>query len=235
MRKILYSFFAILFISSQSLLAAGYIATYSMKVSNPAAYVEAMDELMSSKWGKDFPAAVSIHSYAFNGYDDATHVVVLNYNDVESAGKGTASFVDPTFQNFLAKTSSIVENVEQSLSMKLMGGGNQDPENNQVYTVYRMKVKDPASYAKAYAKVTKAQEEAGNVAGSYGLRAQMGGSVNYYTHYAFTSAGSMTEAMQAAETLYSSDSFAEFSKEVDGNREIRNISIIQTVKTYNNN
>ena len=156
MRKILYSFFAILFISSQSLLAAGYIATYSMKVSNPAAYVEAMDELMSSKWGKDFPAAVSIHSYAFNGYDDATHVVVLNYNDVESAGKGTASFVDPTFQNFLAKTSSIVENVEQSLSMKLMGGGNQDPENNQAYTVYRMKVKDPASYAKAYAKVTKA-------------------------------------------------------------------------------
>ena len=63
----------------------------------------------------------------------------------------------------------------------------------------------------------------------------MGGSVNYYTHYAYTSAGSMTEAMQSAETLYSSDSFAEFSKEVDGNREIRNISIIQTVKTYNNN
>ena len=41
----------------------------------------------------------------------------------------------------------------------------------------------------------------------------------------------MTEAMQSAETLYSSDSFAEFSKEGDGNREIRNISIIQTVKT----
>ena len=98
-----------------------------------------------------------------------------------------------------------------------------------------MKVDDAASYAKAYSKVTKAQEEAGNVVGSYGLRAQMGGSVNYYTHYAFTSAGSMTEAMQSAETLYSSDSFAEFSKEVDGNREIRNISIIQTVKAYNTN
>ena len=119
--------------------------------------------------------------------------------------------------------------------MKLISGGNYDPENNQVYTIYRMKVDDAASYAKAYSKVTKAQEEAGNVAGSYGLRAQMGGSVNYYTHYAFTSAGSMTEAMQSAETLYSSDSFAEFSKEVDGNREIRNISIIQTVKAYNTN
>ena len=235
MRKILYSFFAILFISSQSLLAAGYIATYSMKVSNPAAYVEAMDELMSSKWGKDFPAAVSLHSYAFNGYDDATHVVVLNYNDVESAGKGTATFVDPTFQKFLAQTSSIVEAVEQSLSMKLMGGGNQDPENNQVYTVYRMKVKDPASYAKAYAKVTKAQEEAGNVAGSYGLRQQVGGSVGWYTHYAFTSAGSMTEALEGGEALYSSESFKEFSKEIADNRELVNISMLVNVVSYSSN
>ena len=48
----------------------------------------------------------------------------------------------------------------------------------------------------------------------------MSGSVNYYTHYAYTSAGSMTEAMKSAETLYSSDSFAEFSKDVDGNREL---------------
>jgi len=41
--------------------------------------------------------------------------------------------------------------------------------------------------------------------------------------------------MQSTETLYSSDSFAEFSKEVDGNREIRNISMIQSVKVYNSN
>ena len=235
MRKILFSFFAILLISSQSLVAAGYIATYSMKVSNPAAYIEAMNELMSSKWGKSFPAEVSVHSYAFNGYDDATHVVVLNYEDVESTGKGTASFTDPTFQKFLAKTAPIAETIESSLNMKLMGGGNSDPENNQVYTVYRMKVKDPASYAKAYAEVTKAQEEAGNVAGSYGLRQQVGGSVGWYTHYAFTSAGSMTEALESGEALYSSDSFKEFSKEIGGNRELVNISMLVNVVTYSSN
>ena len=166
---------------------------------------------MESNWGKSFPAVVTLHQYVFNGYDDATHTVVLNYEDTESLGKGTESFSSPVFQKFLAKTSEFAEPVEQSLNMKLINGGNYEPENNQVYTIYRMKVNDPASYAKAYSKVTKAQEEAGNVAGSYGLRAQMGGSVNYYTHYAYTSAGSMTEAMQSAETLYSSDSFAEFS------------------------
>ena len=104
----------------------------------------------------------------------------------------------------------------------------------QLHTAVDVEVDDAAAYAKAYSKVTKAQEEAGNVAGSYGLRAQMSGSVNYYTHYAYTSAGSMTEAMKSAEALYSSDSFAEFSKDVDGNREVRNISMIQSVKVYNN-
>ena len=235
MNKFIYSLFAFLLISTQNLAAAGYLASYSMKVSNPAAYVEAMDELMSSEWGKSFPAVVALHQYQFNGYDDATHVVVLNYDDTASLGKGTESFSDKTFQSFLAKTSSFTENVEQSLHMKLINGGNSDPEDNQVYTIFRMQVNDPSAYAKAYVKVTKAQEEAGNIAGSYGLRSQVGGSVNYYSHYAYTSAGSVAEAMESAEILYSSDSFAEFSKEVDGNRKLMNISIISTVKVYNEN
>ncbi len=234
MKKFIYTFFVTLFVSAQSLNAAGYIASYSVKVSNPGAYVDAMDNLMSTEWGKSFPAVVALHQYAFNGYDEATHVVVLNYEDTESLGKGTESFSDPVFQSFLAKTSSLAEPIEQSLNMKLINGGNYEPENNQVYTIYRMEVNDAASYAKAYAKVTKAQEEAGNVGGSYGLRALMGGSVGYYTHYAYTSAGSFEDAMKSAEVLYSSDSFAEFSKEVEGNRKIKNISIISTIKTYNN-
>ena len=56
MKKFIYSFLTVLFVSSQSLIAAGYIATYSLNVSNPGAYVEAMDELMESDWGKSFPA-----------------------------------------------------------------------------------------------------------------------------------------------------------------------------------
>ena len=102
MKKFIYSFLAILFVSSQSLVAAGYIATYSLNVSNPAAYVKAMDDLMESNWGKSFPAVVTLHQYVFNGYDVATHSVVLNYEDTESLGKGTESFSSPVFQKFLA-------------------------------------------------------------------------------------------------------------------------------------
>ena len=67
------------------------------------------------------------------------------------------------------------------------------------------------------------------------MRQQVGGSVGYYTHYAFTSAGSVTEALEAGEALYSSDSFAKFSKDIASNRELVNISMLVNVKTYNSN
>ena len=86
------------------------------------------------------------------------HVVVLNYEDTESLGKGRIIFCT-SISKVLAKTSEFTEPVEQSLNMKLISGGNYEPENNQVYTIYRMKVDDAAAYAKAYSKVTKAQEE----------------------------------------------------------------------------
>ena len=82
MKKFIYSFLAILFVSSQSLVAAGYIATYSLNVSNPAAYVKAMDDLMESDWGKAFPAVVNLHQYVFNGYDDATHTLLIELNTI---------------------------------------------------------------------------------------------------------------------------------------------------------
>lgn len=235
MKKFIYSLFAIVLISSQSMVAAGYLATYSIKVSEPANYVKALNDLMETNWGKSFPAVVSLHQYAFNGYDDATHVVVLNYEDTESLGAGTDAFADPVFLSFFSKTASIAEPIEQSLNMKLISGGNQDPQNNQVYTIYRMQVSNPSAYAKEYSKLIKAQEDAGNIVGSYGLRQHVGGSVNYYTHYAYTSAGSVAQAMESGEVLYSSDSFAEFSKAIGDNRKLMNISILTNVTSYNGN
>ena len=232
MKKFFYSLFAIVFITSQSLNAAGYLATYSMKVSNPAAYVEALDELMNTAWGKSFAGDVSLHQYAFNGYDDATHVVVLNYENPESLGAGTEAFTDPVFLSFFAETAAIAEPVEQSLNMKLISVYNENPDEDQVYTIYRMQVKDPAAYAKEYTKLTNAQVESGNIQGSYGLRQLVAGDTRYYTHYAYTSAPSVAEAMKSAETLYGSDSFAKFAKRVGENRRVMNISILTNVVNY---
>ncbi|GIS25384.1 MAG: hypothetical protein CM15mP126_6270 [Gammaproteobacteria bacterium] len=53
---------------------------------------------LDSDWGKSFPAVVNLHQYVFNGYDDATHIVVLNYEDTESLGKGTSRFLIQYFR-----------------------------------------------------------------------------------------------------------------------------------------
>ena len=52
MKKFFYSHFAFVLISSQSIVAAGYLATYSIKVSDPEGYVKALDDLMGTNWGK---------------------------------------------------------------------------------------------------------------------------------------------------------------------------------------
>ena len=118
------------------------------------------------------------------------------------------------------------------MHVKLISGGESDADKNKVYTVYRMKVKDPASYAKEYAKVTKAQEDSGNMDGGYGLRAQVAGNNSYYSHYAFVGASSLLSAMEGQQQLYASDSFKQFNKAVAGNRELIQTSTIVVLSTY---
>lgn len=232
MKRFILSLLVATLFMSGSVFADGYIATYSMKVSNSQEFVKEMDNLMGSDWGKAFSADMSLVHYAFNGYDDATHGVIINYENEEEMANGTASFYQPAFGEFLSKTSAYTENVEQSLHAKVITGGNPDPKMNNVYTMYRMKVKNPKEYAKAYAAVAKAQEESGNMQGGYGLRAQIAGNSGYYTHYAFTGSSNLQSALEAGSALNSSDSFKKFSKKIVGNREIVQTSMIVVLKAY---
>ena len=131
MKKYLITAFALLLTLPQLIIAQGYIATYTMKVSDVPQFAKEMDILMASDWGQAFPGYVSLTHYAFNGYDDATHAVIINYDDTDQMASGTEMFYQPAFGTFLAKTSSYVEAVEQSLHMKLISGGESDPEKNK--------------------------------------------------------------------------------------------------------
>ena len=80
MKKYLFTAFALLISLPQIIVAQGYIATYTIKVSDVQQYAKDMDSLMASDWGQAFPGYVSLTHYAFNGYDDATHAVIINYD-----------------------------------------------------------------------------------------------------------------------------------------------------------
>ena len=75
MKKFIYSFL-LLFVSSQSLVAAGYMATYSLNVSNPAAYVEAMDDLMELI-GKIIPCSSDFASICFQLAMTMQHILLF--------------------------------------------------------------------------------------------------------------------------------------------------------------
>ena len=65
---------AIFMMSFQFLQADGYIASYSIKVSDAPAFAKSFNGLMSSDFGKTFPGTVTLGQFAFNVYDDATHL-----------------------------------------------------------------------------------------------------------------------------------------------------------------
>ena len=231
MKKILLMTMAVFTMSFQSLLADGYIASYSIKVSDVAKFAKSFDELMTSDFGNKFPGTVTLGHFAFNGYDDASHAVVISYNSEEDMAKGTEMFYMPRFGAFLDDVNGISEPVEQSLNRKLISGGNDNQADNNVYTTYYMSVKNPKKYASAWKKLIDAQVANNNISGSYGLRAHTHGNNNYYSHYAYTGSKNIEAAVAEQTKLMQSESFKTFSK--TAKREIKKTTMMVVLSTYN--
>ena len=231
MKKILLMTMAVFTMSFQSLWADGYIASYSIKVSDVQSFAKSFDDLMTSDFGSEFPGTVTLGHFAFNGYDDASHAVVISYNSEADMAKGTQMFYTPRFGTFLSDVSTIPEPVEQSLNRKLISGGNDDQADNSVYTTYYMSVKNPKKYASAWKKLIDAQVANGNISGSYGLRAHTHGNTNYYSHYAYTGSTNIEAAVSEQTKLMQSESFKMFSK--SAKREIKKTTMMVVMATYN--
>ena len=231
MKKILLMTMAVFTMSFQSLWADGYIASYSIKVSDVQSFAKSFDDLMTSDFGSEFPGTVTLGHFAFNGYDEASHAVVISYNSEADMAKGTQMFYTPRFGTFLSDVSTISEPVEQSLNRKLISGGNDDQADNSVYTTYYMSVKNPKKYASAWKKLIDAQVANGNISGSYGLRAHTHGNTNYYSHYAYTGSTNIEAAVLEQTKLMQSESFKIFSK--SAKREIKKTTMMVVMATYN--
>ena len=215
--------------SFQSLSADGYIASYSIKVSDVQTFAKSFDELMTSNFGQEFPGTVTLGHFAFNGYDDASHAVVISYDSEADMAKGTQMFYTPTFGKFLNDVQSISEPIEQSLNRKLISGGNNNQADNSVYTTYYMSVKNPKKYAAAWKKLMMAQMD--NIPGSFGLNAIPYGN-RYSSHMVYLGADSMSELSEAFSNVIDSNDFKEFAKTTGDIRTLVNTELVQLVKTY---
>ena len=229
MKKLLLS----LMLISPLTFADGYIATYSIEVSDVQKFAGSFDKLMKSDWGTSFPGVVTLGHYAFNGYDDASHAVIISYDSEADMAKGTESFYTPEFGAFLTSVADVTEPVEQALNRKLISGGVDDANMNKVYTIYRMQVSDAGDYSEAWSDLIDAQVKAGNIDGNYGLRAHIAGQSNFYSHYAFTGSSSIESAVTGNKNLLSSKSFEKFAKKVSDSRRIVQTSMVVVLARYN--
>ena len=107
MKKIFLIPMAIFAMSFQSLSADGYIASDSVKVSDVPAFAKSLDGLMTSEFGKNFPGTLTLGHFAFNGYDDATHAVVISYDSEAVMANGTQMFYTPTFGALLNEVQDV--------------------------------------------------------------------------------------------------------------------------------
>ena len=231
MKKLFTTCMALFLMSFQFVSADGYIASYSIKVSDVQSFAKSFDDLMTSNFGQEFPGTVTLGHFAFNGYDDASHAVVISYDSEADMAKGTQMFYTPTFGKFLSEVQSISEPVEQSLNRKLISGGNNNQADNSVYTTYYMSVKNPKKYSAAWTKLIDAQIENGNISGSYGLRAHTHGNNSYYSHYAYTGSTNIEAAVEEQKNLMQGESFKMFSKNVK--REVKKTTMMVVMATYN--
>lgn len=209
-----------------------YVASYSLNVKDAMSFYKEMDNLMASDWGKSFPGHIEVAHHQFDGTNEASHSVIMDYANEADMAAGTSAFYTAPFGEFLAKVSDYSEGAENGLFEKLVTGGDLSPDKNMVSNVFWMKIEDPIKYAKLWTNLLKAQEKAGRIDGSYGLRALVAGDNSRYTHYAFIGSSNLQVALENRKELMSSEVFKTFNKEVAGYREVVSTELAVVIRFY---
>ena len=118
----------------------------------------------------------------FNGPEETTHTIIVTFPNKMSYLMWANNWTNcPAAGKFLNTMNEISEQTYQFMGMPLMGDG--DPNAYQVFQVFLMEVKDPASYAKAYSNLMSSEQ----CSGSWALVA-LGPGMNverYGTHIAY--------------------------------------------------
>ena len=232
MRKYFISLMATALLLAGPVFADGYIASYTLNVKDAMSFYKEMDNLMASDWGKSFPGHVEVTHHAFDGTNEGSHSVIMNYANEADMAAGTSAFYTAPFGEFLAKVSDYSEGVANGLFEELVTGGDLSPEKNTAFQVYVMKIEDPIKYTKLYTKLFKAEEKAGHIDGAYGLRALVAGDNSGYTHYGFIGSSNLQVALENRKDFFSSENFKTFNKQVAGNREVVSTQLDVIIRSY---
>ncbi len=233
MKRILVFTLALLFASigiAQDMYWAVY--HFEVKPGHDAEVSAAFDKFFTSETGKKMPYAALSSNMFSSSSDKWTHEILFATPSTEQFGQMYSGMLQQSLDYALLSQSmdKSIKGVASYLGKMLIG--EPIPGNNYA-TVYELSVSDPATYAAAFTKMRD------------GLMAKTGGKMGLdlhqfisgnevgATHVAVATAPSFKDLLDFTDTVFSSEEFATFAKEVKDIRKVMRVFTTFTIKEWN--
>ncbi|MDX1482736.1 MAG: hypothetical protein R3315_13715 [Woeseiaceae bacterium] len=220
---------ATLFVASLGLSAAAHadsVERYvSFDVHNPAAFVTALDEFRGS--GIMDGTEASLWAATFDGSNPTSHVLAISYDDyaelqrVDDRVRPSREWVD--YLNAIRDTNDLMA-LGMGIERYARGSG---WHNHGAAMVFNMTVRDPRTYAPAFAELVESMDNPGS---SRLIEIRAGG--EGATHLAIITAPDFVTLNTFMDELLGSEAYADFVEEVGDIRTINTTSIYRRVKTW---
>ena len=225
-KKALLSGVAVTFLAISGLAKADPLeGVFSLEVTNPAAFMGAIEQLLASDTMRDHN--ITLWAAVFDGTDPATHVVVVEYEDYEDFEELTQRrLTSSDWSEFLLSVTDVSTVTATLMAIQRVSYGDGWRTDGAAAAV-TMTVRDPATYTDAFKRMTESYGNPGSVR-LMEIRAGGEGA----THAVLYTAEGMAELNEYIDGLLGSDEYRAFVGEVGDIRTINTVSMYSRVKTW---
>lgn len=234
--------YLILIISSLfsfSNFSQGITSIYSFKVENPndvQTIIKAMTDHFQTDFAKAGSSSVDIVDEHFNGVEESNISFVYKFKDIQEMQD---EYARVNSSEEIKKIHEIVLPLVKENSQTLFRNitGRKGMGQTGVTMVFVIKVKNPASYLKAYNELIDTIEENGKskLFTEFGLSEIFAGGQQdtEASHHAIVGASDMVSLVNGLDELYSSQEFKIFTNKVSDNRVILSRKTVFKLASFN--
>ena len=117
---------------------------YNFSTSNQSEVVAAITKFANSDCRKEMPARMRVMQNHFNGYEEATHTVLIGYESPTDMQKSLQLMSScDAMQELMSGMATLTKPVSQSMAIPLLTGG--DVSKDTVYMVWQLSIDDEAT------------------------------------------------------------------------------------------
>ncbi|MDB2449564.1 hypothetical protein N9W97_02285 [Pseudomonadales bacterium] len=229
------SFFTLLGLSITTYAAPLFYGQgYGFVVSDPAAFVSAMDKYRASEAGQQSPAMPVLVQNMVNGDYTSTHQVSVFYPSTDAIDQSFAINARSKDWAVFQKSIRRIATPEwENMFAILMAKVKKDPSKmtNPVSIVYSMTVKDPAEYVAAFGKLLESNEIKAFPGNIYLGQSIASGNVKgtHFVTFVAESTGALVSSVMAVQT---SAAMADYLSAVGDIRTLEATNMFREVKRW---